>query len=355
MSVDVLDALDKEILDVIQKEIPFVPRPFQAMAEQLGTDEETVLTRLRRMKGDQIRQISAIFDTKALGYQSSLVAARIAPDRLDEVALKVFNQHPGITHNYKRNHDFNLWFTIAVPPNSRLGLEKTVEILGQLADVESIRLLPTLKLFKIGVQLDVKKEAKADDKAAPTYTEEMRKAALEKQLTEQDIAVIRELQKDLPLVSRPFDEWAANLNMTSEELLAHAGKLLADNKMRRFSAVLNHRKAGFRANGMGVWHVPEEKAEEIGYKMGSFRAVSHCYLRPTYPDWKYNIFTMVHGRDKEECEAVLQAIEDETGITDRITLYSTKEYKKTRVSYFTPEIYEWEAEVIERLNLEKAE
>ncbi|MBO8163803.1 MAG: Lrp/AsnC family transcriptional regulator [Brevibacillus sp.] len=351
MSVDLLDALDKEILDVVQKEIPLVDRPFQAMAEQLGTDEETFLTRLNKMKGDQVRQISAIFDTKALGYKSSLVAARIVPEKLDEMAVKVFNQHPGITHNYKRNHDFNLWFTIAVPPNSRLGLEKTVEVLGQLAEVESIRILPTLKLFKIGVQLDVKKEAKADEKAAPVYTEEMRKAAMEKQLTDQDIAVILELQKDLPLVPRPFDQWAANVNMTTDELLAHARRLIADGKMRRFSAVLNHRKAGFRANGMGVWNVPQEKTDEIGYKMGSFRAVSHCYLRPTYPDWKYNIFTMVHGRDMEECEAILQAIEDETGITDRITLYSTKEYKKTRVSYFTPEIYEWEADVIERLGL----
>lgn len=350
MSVDLMDALDKEILDIVQKEIPLVAEPFKAMAEQIGTTEEIMMERLNKMKGDSIRQISAIFDTKALGYKSSLVAARIAPEKLDEMA-KVFNQHPGITHNYKRNHDFNLWFTIAVPPNSRFGLEKTVEILGQLAEVESIRILPTLKLFKIGVQLDVKKEAEANAKAAPTYTEEMRQAAMNIPLTDDDIKVILELQKDLEIVSRPFDQLAANVNMTTEELLKHAHELVKRGQMRRYSAVLNHRKAGFRANGMGVWNVPAEKTDEIGYKMGSFRAVSHCYLRPTYPDWKYNIFTMVHGRDMEECESILQAIEDETGITDRITLYSTKEYKKTRVSYFTPEIYEWEEEVAQRLGL----
>jgi DNA-binding Lrp family transcriptional regulator len=350
MSVDVMDALDREILDIVQKEIPLVAEPFKAMAEQIGTTEEIMLERLRNMKGNEIRQMSAIFDTKALGYKSSLVAARIAPDKLDEKA-KIFNEHPGITHNYKRNHDFNLWFTIAVPPNSRLGLEKTVEILGELAEVESIRILPTLKLFKIGVQLDVKKENEANSKAAPNYTEEMRQAAMQIPLTDTDIQVILELQKDLPFVSRPFDQWAANIGMTTDELLQHAHKLVERGQMRRFSAVLNHRKAGFRANGMGVWNVPQDQVEEIGQKMGSFRAVSHCYLRPTYPDWKYNIFTMVHGRDMEECEAILQAIEDETGITDRITLYSTKEYKKTRVSYFTPEIYEWEEEVAKRLGL----
>ncbi|NGQ94343.1 Lrp/AsnC family transcriptional regulator [Brevibacillus sp. SYP-B805] len=350
MSVDLRDELDKEILDIVQKEIPLVAEPYKAMAEKIGTTEEVLLERLRSMKGQEIRQVSAIFDTKALGYQSSLVAARIAPEKLDEMA-KVFNEHPGITHNYKRNHDFNLWFTIAVPPNSRFGLEKTVEILGELGQVDSIRLLPTLKLFKIGVQLDVKKENEANAKADPNYTEEMRRAAMSIPLTDLDIKVILELQKDLPFVSRPFDEWAANLNMTTDQLLAHAKLLVERGQMRRFSAVLNHRKAGFRANGMGVWHVPEDRTDEIGYKMGSFRAVSHCYLRPIYPDWKYNIFTMVHGRDMEECEAILQAIEDETGITDRITLYSTKEYKKTRVSYFTPEIYEWEEAVAQRLGL----
>lgn len=352
MSVDLLDQLDKEILDAVQKDIPLVAQPYKVIADQLGVSEEEVLERLRNMKGNVIRQMSAIFDTKALGYQSSLVAAKIAPDKLDEMAVNVFNAHPGITHNYKRNHDFNLWFTIAVPPNSKLGLERTVEILGELGQCDSIRMLPTLKLFKIGVQLDVKKELEANAKAKPTYSDEMRQEAMKVPLTENDIKVILELQKDLPFVSRPFDEWAQNIGMTTDELLAHAEKLVETGKMRRFSAVLNHRKAGFRANGMGVWNVPDEQADEIGLKMGSFRAVSHCYLRPRYPDWKYNIFTMVHGRDMEECESILQAIEDETGITDRITLYSTKEYKKTRVSYFTPEIYQWEDEIIKRLNLQ---
>lgn len=350
-SIELLDELDREILDIVQKEIPLVAEPYKAIAESIGTTEDVVLERLRTMKGDSIRQMSAIFDTKALGYKSSLVAARIAPEHLDRVAVEVFNQHPGVTHNYKRNHDFNLWFTIAVPPNSRFGLEKSVEILGEMAGVESIRILPTLKLFKIGVQLDVKNESEHNAKAAPNYTEEMRNAAMGRELSDQDIQCILQLQKDLQVVSRPYDELAKNINMSTEEFLAHAQNFVNNGQMRRFSAVLNHRKAGFRANGMGVWAVPEDQANEIGHKMGAFRAVSHCYLRPVYPDWKYNIFTMVHGRDMEECESILQAIEDETGITDRIVLYSTKEYKKTRVSYFTPEIYEWEAETAKRLGL----
>ena len=112
-------------------------------------------------------------------------------------------------------------------------------------------------------------------------------------------------------------------------------------QMRRVAAVLFHRKMGFRANGMGVWRVPEDRIDEVGPQMGSYRNVSHCYLRPTYADWPYNLFTMVHARSMEECEEILDAISEETGIEERTSLYSTKEYKKTRVPYFTAEMDEW--------------
>lgn len=350
MAVRPVDELDAAILTILQEGIDLVERPFEAIAVKTGADEEEVMRRIQQMKKDTIRQISAIFDTRTLGYSSSLVAARIAPDRLDEAA-EIINRHPGVTHNYKRNHSFNLWFTLAVPPNSLLGLEKTVEILGRLAQVEAIRLLPTLKLYKIGVNLDMSgKQDLTKTKAAPQYREEDRQKA-SKEITKRDMDLIRELQKDLPIVPRPFDQWAAHAGVTVQELLEGARSFVEKKQMRRYSAVLNHRKAGYTANGMGVWVVPPERADEVGYRMAQFKAVSHCYLRPSYADWPYNIFTMVHGRSVDECESILQAIEDETGITDRITLYSTKEYKKTRVSYFTPEMEEWEEAVIRELGL----
>ncbi|BCU81230.1 transcriptional regulator [Polycladomyces abyssicola] len=350
MTAQTLDRLDQEILNLLQEGIELVERPFLAIAEKVGTTEEDVMERVRRLKGDIVRQISAIFDTRTLGYQSSLVAAKIPEERLDEAA-QIINDHPGVSHNYKRNHDYNLWFTIAVPPNSRLGLEKTVDLLGEMAKVDVIRLMPTLRLFKIGVQLDMTgKEDQTKAKAKPAYGEEDRKQAA-KTVTDFDIAVIRELQKDLPIEPRPFDRWAQNIGISTEELLQAGRDLQARKQMRRFAAVLHHRKAGFRFNGMGVWAVPEDRVDEVGPKMASFKAVSHCYLRPTYPDWPYSIFTMVHGRTMEECESILQAIEDETGITERAVLYSTKEYKKTRVSYFTPEADEWEEKVIRRFGL----
>lgn len=350
MDIQQMDQLNQEMLNMIQTDFPLEERPFLEIANRLGISEEEVIERLRLLKGDVVRQISAIFDTKSLGYKSSLVAAKVDADRIDEAA-EIINQHPGVSHNYKRNHEYNLWFTIAIPPNSRLGLEKTVEVLGQMAGVESIRPLPTLKLFKIGVQLDVTgKTTKSKSEKIEGFSEKKQKKTVEP-LTNQEIEAIRALQKDIEIVARPFDSLAEEAGITTQELLDYARTFKDRGQMRRYAAVLYHRKVGFKANGMGVWRVPEEMQEEIGAKMATYQAVSHCYLRPTYPDWPYNVFTMVHGRDEEEVEEILYMIEKETGITDRFVLYSTKEYKKIRVEYFTKKMVEWEEQVIKELSL----
>ena len=120
---------------------------------------------------------------------------------------------------------------------------------------------------------------------------------------------------------------------------------LATGRMRRFSAVLHHRTAGFRANAMGVWAGPQDDDQELdrlGRIMAGFRAVSHCYQRPSYPDWPFNLFTMVHGKSVDDCEAVLGEIAAATGIQQRDALYSSVEYKKVRVRYFTGDEELWE-------------
>ena len=111
------------------------------------------------------------------------------------------------------------------------------------------------------------------------------------------------------------------------------------------AAILFHRRAGFSANGMGVWKVPEEQILDVGRQMAAVRGISHCYQRPTYEDWPYSVFTMAHGRSKEECDAILDAINDDIeGIEGRSTLYSSTEFKKIRLLYFTDAHQRWEAE-----------
>ncbi len=335
-----MDGIDKEILNLIQREFPLEREPFAEVGRDVGIPGDEVIRRIEALKrGRVIRQISAIFDTRVLGYESSLVAAKIPPEKLNEGA-KAINSHPGVSHNYERNNEFNLWYTVAVPPHSRLGLEGTVDVLHHISGSEKTRILPTLKLFKIGVTLDMKRGATAK-KEAPQYGESDR-AGADRNISEDDKAAIRALQEDVPLTPRPFDLWGEQVGLSHEELLERAYDLQDRKIMRRFSAVLYHRKAGFRANAMGVWKVPEERIDEVGDAFAHYQAVSHCYQRPTYEDWPYSVFSMVHGRSVGECEAVLDAMAAETGLTERLSLYSTREYKKTRVRYFTPEMEAWE-------------
>jgi siroheme decarboxylase len=334
-----MDELDKELLNVLQMDFPLVPMPYAAMGERLGLPENAVISRVAALKrANVLRQVSAIFDTRKIGYRSSLVAMRVAPERLPEAA-RVINEHPGVSHNYERNHAFNLWFTVAVPPPSTV--EEHVDALHAKAGAEATRILQTLKLFKIGVKLDMtgKSDITARDPGSVRREADWN---VGRQLSPLDVQLVRELQQDLRLVPRPFLPAATRLGLTEDEMLDHARCMIADGVMRRFAAVLHHRKAGFRANAMGVWRAPEDRVEEYGFQMASFAAVSHCYQRPIYPDWPYNIFTMVHGRTPEECERVLAAIGDATGLTEYVSLYSTREYKKTRVEYFTDEYADWE-------------
>ena len=338
--MDTPHEIDAPLLDLIQNEFPLEARPYGAFAAKLGVDESLVIERIAALRADgKIRQISAIFDTRHLGYTSSLVAAKSGGDADEKAAI--FSAHPGVSHNYLRDHEYDIWFTVAVPPDSELGLEKTIELLGQLAGVEAIRPLPTLKLHKIGVDLDVKGGRAPNARKARVKPELPAPSPAE--LTERDKDAIRALQIDLPAVQRPFLQLAEQFGFDEQELIDRGNQFIKTGQMRRYAAVLAHRKAGFTYNGMGVWAVPAERIEEVGALMGSYAGVSHCYQRPTYPDWPYNLFSMTHGRTKEECEAVLRSISEETGLTEYIVLYSTKEYKKVRVSYFTPEIYAWEA------------
>jgi DNA-binding Lrp family transcriptional regulator len=332
--------VDKEILNAIQREFPLAREPFDALGTPLGLPGDEVIRRIEALKRSRvIRQISAIFDTRVLGYQSTLVAATVPADKLLEGA-KAINSHPGVSHNYERDNEFNLWYTVAVPADSRLGLEGTVDVLHKISGAERTRILPTLKLYKIGVTLDMNEGATAK-KEAPQYGEADR-AMADRNVSEDDKAAVRALQEDVPLTPRPFDLWGRQVGLSAEELLERALDLRQRKIMRRFSAVLYHRKAGFKANSMGVWKVPDERVEEVGQIFAQYQAVSHCYKRPTYEDWPYALFSMVHGRSVEECEAVLDAMAEESGLTERLSLYSTREYKKTRVRYFTPEMDAWE-------------
>jgi DNA-binding Lrp family transcriptional regulator len=159
-----------------------------------------------------------------------------------------------------------------------------------------------------------------------------------------DVAVIRALQGDMPVIEEPYAPAAAALGVTQTRFLDHLAGMQERSLLRRVAAILYHRRAGFSANGMGVWKVPDEQILEVGRRMAAVRGISHCYQRPTYEDWPYSVFTMAHGRSKEECDAILDSIAETHGIAERATLYSSTEFKKIRLLYFTDEFKAWERE-----------
>ena len=332
-----MDELDKNLLNEIQSTFPLVTRPFDAIAKKFDTTPKIIKEHLNNLKKVGIlRQLSAIFDTRKLGYTSSLVAMEIEHDKLEYVASQI-NRHPGVSHNYEREHQFNLWFTLAVPPGADLKTE--VDKFNVLKGIKKVRMLPTLQLFKIGVKLDMVDEKKHE--IAPTEKKkEIKNVKFEP--TEEDKNFIRELQKDMEIIDEPFVKAANNLGITENELFDKM-KYYEDNGiMRRFAAILRHRKVGFTANGMIVWKVPEDRISEVGEKLGAFPQVSHCYERPTYPDWPYNVFSMIHCKTQDEAHEVAKTIQNQINVDDYSILFSSREFKKIRVEYFVEKSFNFE-------------
>jgi len=325
-----MDQRDRELLGALQVEIPIVSTPFAFIGQSLDMSEKEVIKRTERLRREGlIRQLAAQFDARALGYRSCLVAARVDPNRVDEAAASI-NAHPGVTQNYRRNNDFNLWFTLFVGPQSKIGIDATIEMLGREADCDVVRPLPTLKLYK---NSSSDGETSADHEPHGEYTP----------LTPLELEAVRLLQRDLPLQPRPFDAIARTAALSADDLLTAARGLLKRGQMRRFAATVSSRKSGFTASAMGVWIVSPDRADDYAAKLVQHRAVSHCYLRPVYDDWPYNLYTIVHARSVDECESVINDLAIDSGLTEKQTLFPTKEYKKVRINFFSREAEEWEA------------
>jgi DNA-binding Lrp family transcriptional regulator len=333
-----LDAIDRALLAQLQSAFPLVPQPFLNLGLTLDLEESAVLERVRCLRETKvIREISAIFDTRRLGYKSTLVAFHVEADRLEAVAACV-SAHAGVSHNYARSHHYNLWFTLAIPPDpacpSGVGhaqvMKDEIQHLARRAEIDDWLDLPAERVFKIQARFDF-----GADALCQTNNDHDARMTLGRPFSDADIPLVRTLQQDLPLVARPFSEAAKRLGMSEQDFLAAVQELLAAGIMRRYGAVLRHREVGYTANGMACWAVPEPQIEMMGRAAARFAAVSHCYQRPAYPPrWPFSVFTMIHGQERSQVEAVAAEIAHSTGIGAYEVLYSLREFKKERLRYF---------------------
>ena len=322
------DDVDKKLLNAIQVAFPLSREPFSVLGTQLGISADEVLHRIERFKQEGVvRQIGPVLEARRLGYQTTLVAMKVAENQLDR-AVKAINQHPGISHGYERENYLNLWFTLALPPGVRV--ETELQKLSNTIKPEAMLELPALRLFKIGVFFDLAGDGQQmpDTGIAPPSILEQKA-----DLSPTDKAIINELQQDLPLAQRPFDKMSARLTMDVGEFLAYCCSLRQRGIMRRFGASIKHNNIGFTANAMTCWVAPPEVVEIAGKKLAALHEVSHCYERKTGPLWAYNLFAMVHGHTRDDCQVIADKVSQETGLDEYVLLFSVKEIKKARIKY----------------------
>jgi len=323
-----LSAIDRKLLNLLQAEFPLTVEPYADLGLQLGIEADEVLHHIGQLKTEGIiRQISPVLDARSLGYQTTLVAMRVAGSQLDR-AERVIANHPGVSHGYERNHNFNFWFTLAIPHGA--DMESELEQLTDPIGAEAVFALPAIKLFKLRAYFDMDEDGQAAD-GTVAQSDEVLPGAVE--LSQIDRLVINKLQQDTPLIPKPFTAMSAQLGMDVDDLLVQCQLLKQRGIIRRFGAAINHRQAGFQANAMTCWMAPPSMVDIAGQKLASLREVSHCYERKTNPLWQYNIFAMIHGHSREACREIADKMTCETGLIDYVQLFSTKEFKKTRVKY----------------------
>ncbi len=328
-------ASENLVLEKIQKSIPCSPEPYGEIAKSAGLTEDEVIETVNSLREKKvIRNISAIFDGKVLGYSMSLVAFQVKPEMVDHAA-EIINSHPGVSHNYLRHHKYNIWFTIA--EESPVDFTRSVETLAHKCHADDFLVMRNERLLKIGVFLDTGNSEISYNSS--DYIPGESKGTF--QLSQEEIEAVRLLQRDLPAAKRPFAEIlkAAGSSMNEDKLLDHFSSFLDRGIIRRYAAVLRHRNAGYTVNSMTAWRPEGDYAIE---PFSECRFVSHLYFRTVYPGrWEYPLFAMIHARSEDELNAIINELSVKSGIKDYMSLVTLREFKKKRVTYFSESFKEW--------------
>ena len=320
--------IDKRLLNTIQVDFPLSREPFSVLGRRLGISGDEVLSRIEQLRAKgAVRQIGPVLEARRLGYQTTLVAMKVAEERLAQAAQAI-SQHPGISHGYERDHYFNFWFTLASP--SEVKMKTEIQKMATILEAEAVMELPASKLFKIGVYFDMAGNGQQMPDTTVTSPDISYQRA---KLSQTDKAVINELQHDLPLTRRPFDTMSARLMIDADEFLARCRSLKQRGIIRRFGAAINHNQVGFAANAMTCWVAPAAVVELAGRKVAALREVSHCYQRKTGPGWPYNLFAMIHGHTRDACQMIADKVSRELGLDQYVLLFSVRELKKARTKY----------------------
>ncbi|HID19497.1 MAG TPA: Lrp/AsnC family transcriptional regulator [Methanophagales archaeon] len=328
-----LDKLDKELLQNLQDNFPVEKRPWTDLGKILGISEEEVLSRIQRLFSDGvIRKLRTILDAKKLNTCSSTLMAMKVPDEKMEGVANVVNEYMSVTHNYRREHDYNLWFTVTTCGSKDLG--STVEEIKRrtgIPDHDTLD-LPTTCVFKIDVRFKFTDgDVKAMNMNSNTNTNmnsNMNNA------DEINKAIIRTTQERIPLVNEPFAEIAKETGISQDEVIARLNELISDGVIKRLGISVNQRKIGIVANAVVAWKVPQEQVKRVGNMLSGYKEITHCYERVTVPGkWEHNLFTVIHGYNRESVEGIAKMMSEAVGISDYLVMFSNEQFKRTSVMH----------------------
>lgn len=317
---------ENELARIVQEGFPVTERPFDELAQRMQVSADQVLQTLKGWrKRKLLREISAVMEGSRIGYESALVCGAVPASEMDRVA-SIISDHPLVTHNYERRHFYNLWFTIAAPKTD--GVERHVRALERLTGYRPFYILRRRHTFKIGVVFDmIERCNRTEERILSVSEEEMHPCNSEQR-------IIRAIQSDLPLTSRPFQALAEANDLEEDDLLQFI-KNQSGRCVRKYVATFHHRRLGVSCNAMTCWRVDEQSIKDVGALMRKETTVSHCYSRDVAPAFLYNLYTMLHGPNRAFVASAARRLADRSGCRRYIMLESTREFKKTRLRYFT--------------------
>ncbi len=328
--------LTDNLLNDYQHSFPLVSEPFGDLARQLGTDVNTVLNEVRQLQENgTISRIGPVFRPNTVGV-STLAALSVPPDQLDHYA-EIVNRYPQTNHNYEREHEINLWFVLTAADQQQL--DDTIRDIEAETGYE-VLVLPLVKEYHIDLGFNLRHL-----NHGTRFIEKKLLSRLDQPqaLKPADLGTAREviaaIQEGLPLVERPYQVLAEQLEMSEPGLIEELQALISNGAIKRFGVVVRHHEVGYRANAMVVWDVPDNLVDVVGEQLGGESCITLCYRRPRKrPRWPYNLFCMIHGKNREQ---VLDCIENIRRSNDlehipHQVLFSGKRYKQRGARYYQP-------------------
>jgi DNA-binding Lrp family transcriptional regulator len=324
--------IEEKVINIIQTDLFIDNNIFDNLASELNIKTTLLFEILNKYKRNQIiRNISAILNIKQAGYISTLAAFNLPENKLAD-AIKIINSHPGVSHNYLRSHNYNIWFTIIQPKGNNLKQE--ISSIAQKTKARDFILLPEIARLKLRVFTPLNEK----DFSSRNNTMDIDKPGKEYKLTRLEIEILKIIQKDLPLVKNPFDFLLtkSSLNITRDQFAETINTLKEKNIIRRYSAILNQQTAGYKNNALVTWKANQKDLLALKKICSQFNEISHAYLRETTPGkWEYPLFTMIHAQTSSKLDYIIQNFRKNSGLKEYLVLHSLKEYKKQPIKYFS--------------------